>query len=110
MFFSRKVQTTNYPPLIFNQNVIPQTTLQKHLGMYLDSKLNFSEHLKTIFQKTDKTIELFRKLQTLLLRTHLIAIYKLLIRPQLNYGDMIYDQTFNMSFQQKWKPFNIMQL
>ena len=110
LFFSRKVQTTNYPPLIFNQNVIPQTTLQKHLGMYLDSKLNFSEHLKTIFQKTDKTIELFRKLQTLLLRTHLIAIYKLLIRPQLNYGDMIYDQTFNMSFQQKWKPFNIMQL
>ena len=110
LFFSRKVQTTNYPPLIFNQNVIPQTTLQKHLGMYLDSKLNFSEHLKTIFQKTDKTIELFRKLQTLLLRTHLIAIYKLFIRPQLNYGDMIYDQTFKMSFQQKWKPFNIMQL
>ena len=110
LFFSRKVQTTNYPPLIFNQNVIPQTTLQKHLGMYLDSKLNFSEHLKTIFQKTDKTIGLLRKLQTLLLRTHLIAIYKSFIRPQLNYGDMIYDQTFNMSFQQKWKPFNIMQL
>ena len=47
-FFSRKVQTTNHPPLFFNGNVVPQTSLQKHLGMFLDIKLNFSEHLKTI--------------------------------------------------------------
>ena len=45
---SRKVQTTNHPHLFFNENVIPQTTLQKHLGMFLESKLNFSKHLKTI--------------------------------------------------------------
>ena len=35
--FSRKKQTTNYPPLFFNENVVPKTTLQKHLGMFLDS-------------------------------------------------------------------------
>ena len=51
--FSRKVQTTNHPPLFFNENIVLQTTLQKHLGMFLDSKLNFSEHLKTIFQKPE---------------------------------------------------------
>ena len=99
--FSLKVQTTNPPPLFFNENVIPKTTLQKHLGMFLDSKLNFSEHLKTIFQKTNKTIGVLRKLQTLLLRAPLITIYKSFIRLHLDYGDMIYDQTFNMSFQQK---------
>ena len=71
--------------------------------MFLDSKLNFSEHLKTIFQKTNKTIGVLRKLQTLLLRAPLITIYKSFIRPHLDYGDMIYDQTFNMSFQQKMK-------
>ena len=47
LIFSRKVQTTN-PPLFFNKNVVPKTTLQRHLGMFLDSKLNFIEHLKTI--------------------------------------------------------------
>ena len=31
LIFSRKVQTTNHPPLFFNENVVPQTTLQKHL-------------------------------------------------------------------------------
>ena len=91
----------NHPPLFFNQNVFPQNFLQKHLGMYLDSKLNFSEHLKTIFQKTNNTIGLLRKLQTLLPRAPLITIYKSFIRPHLDYGDMIYDQTFNMQFQQK---------
>ena len=56
LIFSCKVQMTNPPPLFFNENVVPKTTLQKHLGMFLDSKLNFSEHLKTIFQKTNKII------------------------------------------------------
>ena len=101
LIFSRKVQMTNHPPLFFNENVVPQTSLQKHLGMFLDSKLNFSEHLKTIFQKTNKAIGLLRKLQTLLPRAPLITIYKSFIRPHLDYGDMIYDQTFNMSSQQK---------
>ena len=69
--------------------------------MFLDNKLNFSEHLKTIFQKTSKTIGLLRKLQTRLPRALLITIYKPFIRPHLDYGDMIYDHTFNMLFQQK---------
>ena len=104
------MQTSKHPPLFFNENVVPQTTLQKYLGMFLDRNLNFSKHLKSIFQKTNKTERLLRKLQTLLPRAPLIAIYKLFIRPHLDYGDMIYYQTFSMSFQQKWKPFSIMEL
>ena len=64
--------------------------------MFLDIKLNFSEHLKTILQKTNKTIGLL-----LLPRSPLITIFKSFIRPHLDYGDIIYDQTFNISFQQK---------
>ena len=77
---AKKAHTTN-----------PQTTLQKHLGMFLDSKLNFNEDLKTI--------GLLRKLHSLLPRAHLITIYKSFIRSHLDYGDMIFDQTFNMPFQ-----------
>ena len=101
LIFSHKVQMANPPPLFFNENVLLQTFLQKHLIMFLDSKLNFSEHLKTIFQKTNKTIGLLCKLQALLPRAPLITIYKSFIRPHLDYGNMIYDQSFNMSFQQK---------
>ena len=110
LIFSRKVQTTNHPPLFFNENVVAPATLQKHLVMFLDSKLNFSEHLKTIFQKTNKTIGLLRKLQTLFPRAPLITTYKSFIRPHLDYGDMTHDQTFNMSFQQKMETIHILQL
>ena len=54
LIFPRNVQMINHPPLFFNQNVVPLTSLQKHLEMSLDSKLNFSEHFKTIFQKMIK--------------------------------------------------------
>ena len=50
LIFYRKVQTTNHPTFFLNQDVVRQTSIQKHLGMFLDSKLNFSEHLKTVSQ------------------------------------------------------------
>ena len=50
LIFSRKLQMINLPPLFFNQNVVPQTHLQKHSGMHL-SKSNFNEHLKTIISE-----------------------------------------------------------
>ena len=75
----------NHSPLFFNQNVVPQTSRQKHLGMYLDSKFSFSKYLKTIFKKTNKTVKLVRKLQTLLPRDPLITIYKSFIGPYLDY-------------------------
>ena len=94
LIFSRKVQMT--------ETLVLQSSLQRHLGMLIDSKLNFSEYLKTIFQKTNKTIGLLRILQTLLPRAPLIIIiYKSFIRSHLDCVDMIYDQTFSMSFQLK---------
>ena len=54
-----------------------------------------------VTSKINKTIGLLHKLQNLLPRTALIMIYKAFVRPHLNYGDILYDQAFNLSFQQK---------
>ena len=75
--------------------------MQKHLGMYLDPKLDFLEHLKNIKAKVNKSIALLRKLQTILPRPTLLTIYKAFIRPHLDYGDTIYDQADSDSFHQK---------
>ena len=53
--------------------------------------------------KINKTIGILRKLQNLLPRTALIMIYKAFVRSSLDYGDILYDQAFNLSFQQKLK-------
>ena len=51
--------------------------------------------------KINNTIGVFRKLQNLLPRTALITIYKAFVRPHLDYGDILYDQAFNLSFQKR---------
>ena len=49
---SRKIKSQNHPCFHFNNNPVNQTLgMQKHLGMYLDPKLDFLEHLKTFRPK-----------------------------------------------------------
>ena len=62
IIFSRKIKKATHPPLLFNNNNISQVNSLKHLGVILDVKLTFEEHLKNVFNKTNKTIGLLRKL------------------------------------------------
>ena len=54
-----------------------------------------------VFRKISKTIGLLRKLHNFLPRAALITTYKAFIRPHLDYGDILYDQAYNMSFHRK---------
>ena len=51
--------------------------------------------------KINKTVGILPKLQNLLPRTTSITTYKAFVRPHLDYGDLLYDQVLNLSFQQK---------
>ena len=57
VLYSRKIKSQNHP--------CKSDTLQKHLGVYCDPKLDFLEHLKNIQAKVNKSIALLRKLQTI---------------------------------------------
>ena len=100
VIFSRKLNKPNHPSLNFNNTVIIQSTTHKHLGMILDTKLDFQEHLKDKLSKISKTIGLLRKLQKILTRPPLLTIYKSFIRHHLEYGDVIYDKAYNSLFHQ----------
>ena len=69
--------------------------------MQLDKKSNFDEHLSKVKSKVNKTIGIIRKLQNVLPRPALLTIFRSFIRPHLNYGDVIYDKTYNESFHAK---------
>ena len=89
--FSRKLKKAAHPPFLFNNNNVSQVKSPVHLGVILDVKLTFEEHLKIIFNKINKTIGLLRKLSNLLPRQALVTIYKAFVRPRLDYGDVLYD-------------------
>ena len=101
VIFNHKTKKLPHPPLVFNNTNVTQSIYQKHLGIILDSKLTFENHINMVTTKINKTIGLLRKLQNPLPRIALIKIYKAFVRPHLDYGDILYDQAFNLSFQQK---------
>ena len=101
IIFSHKTSQRNHPGLMLNNSIVNVTSSHKHLCMIFDSKLSFDEHLKSVLKKIIKTVGLLRKLHGNLPRTSLITIYKSFARPHLDYGDIIYDQTFNESFHQR---------
>ena len=74
---------------------------EKHLGIFLVARLTFEEHLKLITTKVNKTIGLLRQLQKTLPRPVLITMYKTYVKPHLDYGGIIYDETYSEIFHQK---------
>ena len=104
VIFSRKLQKTNHNQVYFNHNFVKQVPSQKHHGVYLDTKLNFQEHLNNVLSKENKTIGLLRNLEAFLPSQSVVTVYKTFIRPHLDYGDIIYYQTYNDSFHQKMEP------
>ena len=74
---------------------------QKHLSIILDNRLSYEEHLRLVFSKINRTIGLLRKLLCLIPRSALLTIYKTSVQPHLDYGDIIYEKTYNSSLHQK---------
>ena len=63
--------------------------------MYLDEKLNYNTHIKEKLRNVYKGIGLLRNISNKLPRQALVTIYKAIIRPHLDYGDIVYDKPDN---------------
>ena len=101
VIFSRKNIKPYHPTLHFNQSEVNRTGSQKHLGVILDEKLNFNQHLKVAIEKTTKGISMLHKLRYHIPRKSLITLYKSFIRSHLDFADVIYDQPNNKTFSDK---------
>ena len=97
VLFSRKKKTQNYPNISLNNIQVERVSHQKHLGITLNEKLNFKEHIGSTILKVNRGIAVIKNLRYSLPRKSLITIYKALLRPLLDYGDIIYDQPHNES-------------
>ena len=101
VLFSRKNQIQNHPAIYLNNVQVERSSYQKHLGIILDEKRNFKQHIDSTISKVNKGIAVIKKLQHISPRKSLITIYKAFLRPLLDYGDIIYDEPLNVSFCEK---------
>ena len=73
----------------------------KHLGVVLDSNINFKTDIYQKVEKYNKIIGLIRWLSVNLPCDASLTIYKSLIRLHLDYGDILYVKQSNENFQNK---------
>ena len=91
VIFSRKTKKISHPTTTFTTVPVARTSCQKHLGLHLDEKLNFNQHINIKNSKSNKGIGIIERLSHILARKSLLTIYKFFIRPHLDYCDVIYD-------------------
>ena len=104
--FSRKSKSVSYPPLIFNNNSIAKCSYQKHLGVVLHSKLDFSIHTEHKIKRCNKIIGLLQRLSVCFPRKALLTIVESFIKPRIDYGDILYDKPDNQNFESKIKKYH----
>ena len=103
VIFSRKTSSNDlsHPPIKFSNNYISKCPHQNHLGIALDSKLNFNAPVDQKIKKCNRIIGLIRRLSITLPRNDLLTICKSFVRPYLDYGGILYDEPNNENFQNK---------
>ena len=74
---------------MFNNNDVQSANSPKHLGLVLDFKLDFNEHVNNKINKCNKSIGIMKKLFLTLSRNSLLIIYKTFVRPILDYADIM---------------------
>jgi len=99
VIFSCKYAKTKpvHPPLFFNDIPVARQASTKHIGLTLDERLSFTEHIKEAIEKAKKGLALMKFLANKVPSKILELTYTMYVRPHLDYGDVIYhDQLSDM--------------
>ena len=76
VIFSQKTVKPFHLQVFFNEVPLECSVFQKHLGLHLYQKLDFSKHHSEKISKAQKRISVINKLYNILPRNSLLTIYK----------------------------------
>ncbi len=93
MIFGTRNSCANitFDHVAFEGNVISRASKVKYLGIQLDPLLSFNAHIDYVKRKTIGKVKLLGRLNEFLSKETLLMLYKTLILPIIDYGDIIYD-------------------
>ena len=91
IIFSVKRIKPSHPNIYFNNQIIENVSNHKHLGVTLCSDLSWRAHIFNVYEKVSKKLNLLKGLKFKLSRETLSKLYKSLIRPQMEYADILWD-------------------
>ena len=90
LIISRKRNLVDHPNLTMDGQIITRVTNHKHLGLAIADDLSWNKHIDDIIAKANQRLGILRSLKFKLDRLSLERIYLSLIRPILEYGDIVW--------------------
>jgi hypothetical protein len=83
-------QQTQYPTLSLNGADLEKVHTYPQIGLHLNDRMNWEDHINMLINKASKKIGMIWKLSGDIPRSAVENIYTAYIRPQLEYGSIIY--------------------
>jgi hypothetical protein len=91
LIISRKLNPSPKPALTLNGEPVKEVTTHKHLGLTFNTSLTWSDHISLLTAKAARCVGLLQRICRKVPRQCLEILYKAMIRPILEYGNIIYD-------------------
>ena len=88
---SKRKTRGRHPDLFSNDTKITEATHHKHFGLIIINTMSWSCHINEILAKVEKRLSIMRRSKHILPRSCLDKLYKSMIRPVLDFCDVIYD-------------------
>ncbi len=91
MIITNKTQDQNYPDLYLDGTKLTKVISHKHLGVTLTHNMKWGIHIDAAISKANIRLHGIRRIRFLITREARILLYKALVLPVLEYGNILYD-------------------
>ena len=95
VIFSLKRNKQVHPPLFLSSNIVKDVESHTHLGLTLQSSMSWRKHIVRVFEKASKRLNMLKFVRFKVDRSILTSLYKSLIRPLMEYGDVIWNNCYD---------------
>ena len=92
---SLKRNKQDHPPLLLDTKVVKDVECHTHLGLTLQSNMSRRNHKVKMYKKASKRLNMLKFVKYKVDRSTSTCLYKTLIRPLIEYGDVIWNNCHN---------------
>lgn len=90
-----KPRSDSLKKLVFNNETIDFVDEYKYLGIWIDSQLTFSKHVKSIISNASFRLKKLSRIRSCLSKKTSLMLYKCMILPVFDYGDIFFHHSAN---------------
>ena len=100
MHLGKKNNKHNYIISEEEQTGLEKTTVAKDLGISVDNELGFKEHINKVINKANSPLGIIIRSYTCLERQNLALLYKTLVSPLPEYGNLVWSPYLKRDIEQ----------